>query len=157
MRIVAKRLALLLLLVVPTLPTVIGAQTVSGSIDAAFAVGNWMESHEGVSIFCARVTTQKDVVKGNGAGVCFMTEAEAKGKDSVTVSTNTYAVTDWSEHGLSGMTEFYADKNGDQIGKSSPGAIKFTLRVVINFDTHQATKFVEASTGHTNGYHLANQ
>jgi hypothetical protein len=34
------------------------AQTVNGNIDAAFAVGKWKESHEGVSLFCARVTTQ---------------------------------------------------------------------------------------------------
>ena len=36
------------------------AQTVNGNIDAAFAVGKWKESHEGVSLICARVTTQKD-------------------------------------------------------------------------------------------------
>lgn len=143
----------LLLVLQPTA----NAQTVNGNIDAAFAVGRWKESHEGVSLFCARVTTQKEVTKGNSGGACFLTEAQAVAKDSVTMSTNTFAVTDWDDHTLTAATEFYADKNGDQTSKSSPGAIKFVFRLVLNFETHQMTKFVEASTGNTVGYHLEDQ
>src|SRR5713226_3271463 len=53
------------------------AQTLNRNSNAAFAVGKWKESHEGVSLFCARVTTQKEVIKGNSNGVCFLTEAQA--------------------------------------------------------------------------------
>ena len=123
------------------------AQTVNGDIDAAFAIGRWKESHEGVSLFCARVTTEKEVTKGNSNGVCFLTEAQA----------NSFPVTSWDDHSLTAVTEFYADKNGDQTSKTSPGAIKFVFRLVLNFEAHQMTKFVEASTGNTNGYHLEGQ
>jgi hypothetical protein len=133
------------------------AQTVNGSINAAFAVGKWKESHEGVSLFCVRVTTQKEVIKGNSNGVCFLTEAQASAKDIVTMSTNTFPVTSWDDHSLTAVTEFYADKNGDQTDKTSPSATKYVFRLVLNFETHQMTKFVEASTGNTNGYHLADQ
>jgi hypothetical protein len=133
------------------------AQTVNGTGDAAFAVGKWNESREGVSLFCARVTTQKEVTKGNSSGVCFLTEAQASAKDAVVMSTNTFPVTSWDDHTLTAVTEFYADKNGDQTSKGSPGAIKFVFRLVLNFDTHQMTKFVEASTGNTVGYHLGDQ
>jgi hypothetical protein len=130
---------------------------VNGNINAAFAVGRWKESHEGVSLFCARVTTQKEVIKGNSNGVCFLTEAQASAKGSVTMSTNTFAVTSWEDNTLTAVTEFYADKNGDQTSMTSPGAIKFVFRLVLNFETHQVTKFVEARTGNTVGYHLENQ
>src|ERR1039458_2271491 len=76
------------------------AQTVNGNNDAAFAVGKWKESHEGVSLFCARVTTQKEVIKGNSNGACFLTEAQASAKDAVVMSTNTYAVASWDNHTL---------------------------------------------------------
>jgi len=133
------------------------AQTVNGDIDTAFAIGRWKETHEGVSLFCARVTTQKDVLKGNSNGVCFLTEAQASAKNSVTMSTNIFLVANWDDHTLTAVTEFYANKNGDQTDKSSPGAIKFVFRLVLNFETHQMTKFVEASTSNTNGYHLEGQ
>ncbi len=133
------------------------AQTVNGNIDAAFAVGKWKESHEGVTLYCVRVTTQNDVLKGNSNGVCFLTEAQASAKDAVVMSTNTFPVTSWEEHTLTAVTEFYADKNGDQVSRTSPGAIKVVFRIVLNFETHQMTKFVEASTGSTIGYHLVDQ
>src|SRR5215472_7587053 len=116
-----KYTALFLLLWI--LPAAARAQTVNGSVDAAFAVGKWKESHEGVSLFCVRVTTQEDVSKGDSSGACFLTEAQASAKDSVTMTTNTFAVTDWDEHTLTAVTEFYVDKNGDQTNESSPGAI----------------------------------
>src|SRR5215469_2269043 len=74
------------------------AKTVNGNINAAFAVGRWKESHEGVSVFCARITTPKDVAKGNSLGACFLTEAQAAAKDSVTMSTNMFGVTAGGEH-----------------------------------------------------------
>jgi hypothetical protein len=154
MKICSAFIPLLLLFVLPPAGE---PQTVNGSINAAFAVGKWKESHEGVSLFCARVTTQKDVIKGDSNGVCFLTEAQATARDSVVMSTNTFAVTAWDEHSLAAANEFYADKNGDQTTKSSPGAIKFVFRLVLNFETHQMVKFVEASTGNTVGYHLEGQ
>ena len=147
----------LLLFVLFALPATADAQTVNGDINAAFAVGKWKESHEGVSLFCVRVTTQEDVTKGDSSGACFLTEAQASAKDSVTMSTNTFAVTDWDEHTLTAVAEFYIDKNGDQTSQSSPGATKFVFRLVLNFDTHQMTKFVKADTGNTRGYHLEDQ
>ena len=65
------------------------AQTVNGNNDAAFGVGKWKESHEGVSLLGARVTTQKEVIKGNSNGVCFLTEAQASAKDAVTICPRT--------------------------------------------------------------------
>lgn len=137
--------------------SVMHAQTVNGNIDAAFAVGKWKESHEGVSLFCGRITTQKEVVKGNSNGICFLTEAQATAKDSVSMSTNTFVVTNWDDHSLTAITEFYADKSGNQTSKSNPNAIKFEFRLVLNFEKHQMTKLVEASTGTTVGYHLEDQ
>ncbi len=70
------------------------------------------------------------------------------------MSSNPFTVTSWDEHNLSATADFYADKNGDQTASSTPGAIKFVFRLALNFDAHQMTKFVEASTGKTSGYHL---
>lgn len=130
------------------------AQTVNGDINAAFATGKWKESNEGVVLYCARVTTQKDVIKGNSEGVCFLTEAQATAKGSVIMSGNALAVTSWDEHSLTATVDFYADKNGDQTTRTSPGAVKFVFRLVLNFESHEMTKFVEAGTGKTGGYHL---
>src|SRR5215472_17765125 len=98
-----KYLTLFFLLV---LSAASNAQTVNGNIDAAFAIGKWKESHEGVSLFCVHVTTQEDVLKGDSSGACFLTEAQASAKDSVTMSTNTFEVTNWDEHTLTAVTEF---------------------------------------------------
>jgi hypothetical protein len=65
-------------------------------------------------LFCVRATAQKDVIKGNSNGLCFLTEAQASAKDSVTMSTNTFPVTIWDDHTLTAVKEFYANKNGDQ-------------------------------------------
>ena len=138
-------------------PEAVNAQIVNGSLDAAFAVGKWKESHEGVSLFCVRVTTQEDVLKGDSSGACFLTEAQASAKDSVIMSTNTFEVTNWDDHSLTAVTEFYADKNGNQTSNSNPGAINFVSRLVLDFETHQMTKFVKPNTGNTRGYHLVDQ
>jgi len=151
------RLAFALALPLFAVAPVAVAQAVNGDIDAAFATGKWKESNEGVVLNCARVTTQKEVLKGNSEGLCFLTEAQAMAKDSVTMSGNPFTVTSWDEHGLTATTDFYADKNGEQTSKSSPGAIKYVFRLVLNFESHQMTKFVEASTGKTSGLHLVSQ
>ncbi len=139
------------------LQSAVNAQTVNGNINFAFASGKWKESHEGVTLFCARVTNQADVIKGNSSGACFLTEAQGIAKDSVAVSTNIFPVTNWDDHTLTAITEFYADKSGNETSKTAPGAMKFVFRLVLNFETHQMTKFVEASTGTTHGYHLESQ
>lgn len=110
-----------------------------------------------MSLFCARITTQTEVLKGNSGGVCYLTEAQAVAKDSVMMSTNLFSVTAWDEHAVTATAEFYTDKSGNEVSKSSPGAIRFALRLVVNFDANQMTKFVESSTGTTMGYHLENQ
>jgi len=63
----------LMLFFLLVLPAAASAQTVNGSLDAAFAVGKWKESREGVSLFCVHVTTQEDVSKGVSSGACFLT------------------------------------------------------------------------------------
>jgi hypothetical protein len=141
----------------PFVSPVAHAQTVNGNIDAAFAVGRWGESHEGVSLFCARVTTRREVIEGDSNGACFLTEAQAYAKDSVVMSTNLFTVQTWDTHTLTAVTEFYLDKDGNQVTQSTAGAMKVALRLVLNFDAHQMTKFVEASNGSTVGYHLVGQ
>ena len=101
------------------------AQTVNGNNDAAFAVGKWKESHEGVTLVCVRVTTQKDVLKGNSTGACFLTEAQALAKDSVTRSTNTFDIVSWDEHSLTAATDFYADQNGNE--QPNPAPVQLSL------------------------------
>jgi hypothetical protein len=154
MRDIGKYLTLFFLFLIPSMSD---AQTVNGNMNAAFAVGKWKESHEGVSLYCARITTQKEVLKGNSNGACFLTEAQATAKDSVVMSTNTFAVTQWDEHGLTAISTFYADEKGNQTSESSPGAIKFAFRIVLKFEAHQMTKFVERGDGSTSGYHLEDQ
>jgi len=82
-----------------------------------------------------------------------LTEAEASAKDSVRMSTNIFTITTWNEHTLTATTDFYADQNGVETSKSNPDAIRFVLRLVLNFDAHHMTKFVESSTGSTKGSH----
>lgn len=126
----------------------------NGNADAARASGSWAESHEGVSLFCVHATTNVEVTKGNSQAVCFMTEAQAKDKGSVTVATNLYVVQKWDEHGLTATTDFYTDANGNETTASNPNATKVTFRLVLDFSAHTVTKFLEAS-GKTIGYHLA--
>ncbi len=57
------------------------------------------------------------------------------------------------EHGLTAITDFYFNKKGDEVAASTPGAMHATFRLVINFDTHLATKVVEFPNK-TLAYHL---
>ena len=90
----------LMLFLLFALPRAANAQTVNGSLDAAFAVGKWKETREGVSLFWAHVTNPNEVTKGKSEGACFLTEAEASAKDSVKLSTSMFRVTAWDEHSL---------------------------------------------------------
>jgi len=152
----------LLLCVLP----VASAQVFGNSL-GAFAVGKWKESREGVSLHCTRDTFQ--TIKD---GVCFLTEVQATAKDTLKMSTNVLTVTSWDQRGLTAHAYFsYAttsaqwkillddcvDKNRNKTRHSrggSCGAISGVIRIVLNFETDQVTKFVEASTGNTVEYHL---
>jgi hypothetical protein len=105
------------------------AQLVSGNSQGAIAVGKWKESREGVSLFCAKYPFQS--FKG---GTCFLTEAQATAYPASCV-----------------------DLNGNHLPYSRGGGcggIRVVIRIVLNFETHQVTKFVERSTGVTVEYHL---
>jgi len=127
--------------------------TVNGSADGLLASGVWEESHEGVGLFCMHVTNAVDVTKGHSEAACFLTEVQAIAKDSPDVTTNVFAVQTWDKRGLTAITTFYANKNGDETAASAQGAVKYTFRLVVDFDAHSVTKYVEAPTK-TLGYHL---
>jgi hypothetical protein len=126
---------------------------VNGSADVLGAAGVWEESHEGVGLVCVHVTNAVEVTKGQSEATCFLTEVQAIAKDSPVVSTNVFAVQTWDKHGLTAITTFYADKNGDETTASAPNAVKYTLRLVVDFDAHSVTKYIEAPAK-TLGYHL---
>jgi hypothetical protein len=117
------------------------------------ASGVWEESHEGVSLFCVHATNAVEVTKSHSEATCFLTEVQAIAKDSPDVSTNVFVVQAWDKVGLTAITTFYADKNGEETTASAPNAVKFTLRLVVDFDAHSVTKYVE-SPSKTLGYHL---
>jgi len=117
------------------------------------ASGVWEESHEGVSLFCAHVTNAVEVTKGHSEATCFLTEVQAIAKDFPDVSMKVFVIQTWDKHGLTAITAFYADKNGDETTVSALNAVKCTFRLVADFDTHLVTKYVEAPSK-TLGYHL---
>jgi hypothetical protein len=127
--------------------------TVNGSVDSVLASGVWEESHEGTSLFCMHVTNAVEVTKGHSEATCFLTEVQAIAKDSPFVSTNLFVIQKWDEHGLTAITTFYANKNGDETTASDPNATKYTLRLVVDFDAHTLTKYVEAPA-RTLSFHL---
>jgi hypothetical protein len=127
--------------------------TVNGSADGVVAFGVWEESHEGASLFCTHVTNAVEVTKGHSEATCFLTEVQAIAKDSAFVSTNFFVIQTWDKHGLTAITTFYADKNGDETTASAPNAVKYTFRLVVDFDAHSVTKYVETPTK-TIGFHL---
>jgi hypothetical protein len=127
--------------------------TVNGSADGVIAFGVWEESHEGASLFCMHVTNTVEVTKGHSEATCFLTEVQAIAKDSTYVSTNLFVIQTWDKHGLTAITTFYADKNGDETTASAPNAVKYTFRLVVDIDAHSVTKYVEAPAK-TLGYHL---
>jgi hypothetical protein len=136
---------------VPLTKAQLPSPSFSGNADAARASGVW-ESHEGVSIFCGRITNLEAISLGESQAVCFVTEVQALGKDLTSVSTNTYIVKTWDQHRLVAETSFYADKDGNEtvaLGTST----KYVFRVVIDFDARSVSKFIE-SNGRTIGYHL---
>jgi hypothetical protein len=127
--------------------------TVNGSADGVLASGVWEESHEGASLFCMHVTNAVEITKGHSEATCFLTEVQALAKDSPDVSTNLFVVQTWDKHGLAATATFYADKNGDETTASAPNAVKYTFRIVVDFDARSVTKYVETPSK-TLGYHL---
>jgi hypothetical protein len=130
-----------------------GKSTVNGSANSLLASGVWEESHEGASLFCMHVTNAVEVTKGHSEATCFLTEVQALAKDSALVSTNLFVIQTWDEHGLTAITTFYANKNGDETTASAPNAVKYTFRLVVDFDAHSITKYIEAPA-RTLSYHL---
>jgi len=141
-----------LVLAVVLVSTLTQAKVIVGDA-AVFATGAWDESHEGVSLFCAYVTNPVDVTKGSSSAGCFLTEVQAFAKDSTGVSINVLDVQKWDKHSLTATTSVYVDKNGNDTNASNPDGTKFTFRIVVDFDAHSLTKYVEAPTK-TLGYHL---
>jgi len=127
--------------------------TVNGSADGVVASGVWDESHEGASLFCVHVTNAVELIKGNSEATCFLTEVQAIAKDATNVTTNLFVIKTWDKHGLTAITTFYADKNGDETTASAPNAVKYTFRLVVDLDAGSVTKYVE-TPAKTLGYHL---
>jgi hypothetical protein len=124
-----------------------------GNEKSVQAYGTWEESHEGVGLFCVHVTNAVEVTKGHSEATCFVTEVQALAKNDPFTSINIFAVEKWDQHGLTAITSFYADKNGDETTASAPNAVKYTFRLVIDLDHHTVTKYVEGPSK-TLGYHL---
>jgi hypothetical protein len=127
------------------------AKPVSGNADMVTATGAWAESHEGVSLLCIHMTTPKAIAKGDSVSTCFLTEAEAEHGSKV--ATNFFAIEKWDQHGLIATTGFTVNKNGDEVPESSPDAIKFVIRIVVDLDKGTLTKNL-AGPKATKGYHL---
>lgn len=127
--------------------------TVDGNAGGLIASGVWEESHEGVGLFCVHVTNAVEVIRGHSEASCFLTEVQALAKDSPDVTTNVFVVQTWDSHGLTAITTFYANKNGDQTTAPAPDAVKYTFRLVVDFDAHSVSKNVETPTK-TRSFHL---
>jgi len=127
--------------------------TVNGSADGLLASGVWDESHEVVGLYCVHVTNAVEVTKGHSEAACFLREVQAIAKDTPSVTTNVFVVQTRDKHGLTAITNFYADGNGDETASSAPNAVKYTFRLVVDFDSHAVTKYMEAPA-RTLGYHL---
>jgi hypothetical protein len=144
---------LLIVLLVSSCLTAQDKFPIVGNKNAVAGSGIWQENHEGVGLLCNHITTAEEVAKGSSEAVCFVVEAQALGKDDVQISRNLLMVKTWDKHGLTAITDFYFDKQGNEATASTPNAMHATFRLVINFDTHLATKYVEFPTK-TLAYHL---
>ena len=127
--------------------------TINGNAGGLIASGVWGESHEGVSLFCVHVINAVEVIRGHSEASCFLTEIQAIAKDSPVVTTSLSVVQTWDSHGLTAITTFYTNKNGDQTTATDPDAVKYTFKLVVDFDAHSVAKYVETPAG-TRGYHL---
>jgi hypothetical protein len=125
------------------------AHGVHGDADRVFALGAWTETQERVSLFCAHVTTPKEVTKGNSVSLCFLTEADG----TKPLATNFFAVEKWDDHGLTAATKFTVDNNGNEVPAATPKSMTFTFRLVIDFAKGTLTKYVEGPS-RTQGFHL---
>jgi hypothetical protein len=125
------------------------APGVHGNSDRVFALGTWTETKERVSLFCAHVTTPKEVTKGNSESLCFLTESDG----TKPFATNFFAVDKWDDHGLTATTKFTVDSNGNEVPASTPKGITFTFRLVIDFAKGTLTKYLEGPS-RTLGFHM---
>ena len=125
---------------------------VNGNAGGLVASGVWDESHEGVGLFCVHVTKVVEVRSPSEAS-CFLTEVQAIAKDSPDVRTNVLAVQSWDSHGLTAVTSLYANKNGDPTIAQDPNAVKYTFKLVVDFDAHSVIKYVETPARNLT-YHL---
>ena len=127
--------------------------TINGNAGGLSASGVWEESHQGVGLFCVHVTNAVEVIRAHSEATCFLTEVRALAKDSPDVTTNVFVVQTWDSHGLTAISTFYANKNGDRTTASDPNAVKYTFRLVADFDGHSVTKYVDTAAK-TVAYHL---
>jgi hypothetical protein len=127
--------------------------TADGNPGGLVASGIWEESREGVGLFCVHVANLVEVARGPSEASCFLTEVQATGKDSPEVRTNVLAVQAWDSHGLIAITTVYTNKSGDPATAQDPNAVKFTFKVVVDFDAHSVTKYVE-TPAKSLSYHL---
>jgi hypothetical protein len=116
---------------------------VNGNAGGLVASGIWDESHEGVGLFCVHVTNVVEVARRSSEASCFLTEVQTSAGDSPDVRTNVLAVQSWDSHGLTAVTSIYTDKNGDPTTAQYPNAMKYILKLVIDFDAHSVIKYVE--------------
>lgn len=126
---------------------------VTGNAGGLVASGIWDESHEGAGLFCVHVTNVVEVARSPSEASCFLTEVQAIAKDSQDVRTNVLAVQSWDSHGLTAVTSLYTTKNGDPTTAQDPNAVKFTFRLVVDFDAHSVIKYVETPAKNL-AYHL---
>lgn len=126
--------------------------TVNGNAGGLVASGIWDESHEGVGLFCVHVTNIVEV-RGPSEASCFLTEVQAIAKDSPEVRTNVLAVQSWDSHGLTAIISSYTTKSGDPTIAQDPNAVKYTFKIVVDFDAHSVTEYVEAPAKNLT-YHL---
>jgi hypothetical protein len=99
------------------------------------------------------VTNAVEVIRGHSEASCFLTDVQALAKDSPDGTTNVFVVQTWDSHGLTAISTFYANKNGDQTTASDPNAVKYTFRLVADFDGHSLTKYVDTPAKSVS-YHL---
>lgn len=59
----------------------------------------------------------------------------------------------WDSHGLTAITSSYTNKSGDPTIAQDPNAVKYTFKIVVDFDAHSVTEYVEAPAKNLT-YHL---
>jgi hypothetical protein len=99
------------------------------------------------------MTNVVEVARGPSEASCFLTEVQAVAKDLPDVRTNVLAVQAWDSHGLTATITVYTNKSGDPTTAQDPNAVKCTFKLVVDFDAHSVTKYVETPPKNLS-YHL---